>query len=193
MSNIKDWAVFLDRDGTINEEVNYLGDPALLKLTPGAAKAIHLLNAHNIPVIVVTNQAGIARGYFTEAQMHLVHQALDLMIAVENAKIDAYYFCPHHPTAGIGEYKTNCSCRKPEPGMLYQAAQDLDLDLSQSYLVGDKLTDIQAGNLAGCQTVLVETGYGKAESKTQQDRIEPDRICSDLLNAIDWILSQSYT
>jgi D-glycero-D-manno-heptose 1,7-bisphosphate phosphatase len=193
MSNIKDWAVFLDRDGTINEEVNYLGDPALLKLTPGAAKAIHLLNAHKIPVIVITNQAGIARGYFNEAQMHSVHQALDLMIAMENAKIDAYYYCPHHPTAGIGEYKTNCACRKPEPGMLYQAAQDLHLDLSRSYLVGDKLTDIQAGNLAGCQTVLVETGYGKAESKIQQDEIKIDRICSDLLSAIDWILSQSYT
>jgi D-glycero-D-manno-heptose 1,7-bisphosphate phosphatase len=193
MSNIKDWAVFLDRDGTINEEVNYLGDPALLKLTPGAAKAIHLLNAHKIPVIVITNQAGIARGYFNEAQMHSVHQALDLMIAMENAKIDAYYYCPHHPTAGIGEYKTNCACRKPEPGMLYQAAQDLHLDLSRSYLVGDKLTDIQAGNLAGCQTVLVETGYGKAESKIQQDEIKIDRISSDLLSAIDWILSQSYT
>jgi D-glycero-D-manno-heptose 1,7-bisphosphate phosphatase len=191
MSNMKDWAVFLDRDGTINEEVNYLGDPALLKLTPGAAKAICLLNSHNIPVIVVTNQAGIARGYFNEAQMHLVHQALDLILAPDNAKIDAYYFCPHHPTAGIGEYKTNCSCRKPNPGMLHQAAQDLHLDLSQSYLVGDKLTDIQAGNLAGCQTVLVETGYGKAESKTKQDEIKPDRIALDLLDAIDWILAQS--
>jgi D-glycero-D-manno-heptose 1,7-bisphosphate phosphatase len=190
MSNSKDWAVFLDRDGTINEEVNYLGDPALLKLTPGAAKAIHLLNSHNISVIVITNQAGIARGYFTEAQMHLVHQALDLMLAPDNAKIDAYYFCPHHPTAGIGEYKTNCACRKPEPGMLHQAAQDLHLDLSKSYLVGDKLTDIQAGNHAGCQTVLVETGYGREESKIKQDQIRPDRISPDLLDAIDWILSQ---
>jgi D-glycero-D-manno-heptose 1,7-bisphosphate phosphatase len=192
MSNIKDWAVFLDRDGTINEEVNYLGDPALLKLTPGAAKAIHLLNAHKIPVIVITNQAGIARGYFNEAQMHSVHHALDLMLVADNAKIDAYYFCPHHPTAGIGEYKTNCACRKPEPGMLHQAAQDLNLDLSKSYLVGDKLTDIQAGNLAGCQTVLVETGYGKAESKVQQDEIKIDRISPDLLDAIDWILTKSH-
>ena len=191
MSNSKDWAVFLDRDGTINEEVNYLGDPAHLKLTPDAAKAIYLLNSHNIPVIVVTNQAGIARGYFTETQMHLVHQALDLMIAVENAKIDAYYFCPHHPTAGIGDYKITCTCRKPHPGMLYQAAQDLQLDLSKSYLVGDKLTDIQAGNLAGCQTILVETGYGKEESKTQQDETKPDQISPNLLSAIQWILSQS--
>lgn len=192
MSNIKDWAVFLDRDGTINEEVNYLGDPDLLKLTPGAAKAIHLLNSHNIPVIVVTNQAGIARGYFNEAQMHLVHQALDLMLAPDNAKIDAYYFCPHHPTAGIGAYKINCSCRKPEPGMLYQAAQDLHLDLFKSYLIGDKLTDIQAGNQAGCQTVLVETGYGTEESKMKQDEIRPDRISLNLLDAIDWILAQSH-
>lgn len=191
MSDRKNWAVFLDRDGTINEEVNYLGDPAQLKLTPGAAKAIHLLNSHNIPVIVVTNQAGIARGYFNEAQMHLVHQALDLMLAPVNAKIDAYYFCPHHPTAGIGKYKTNCACRKPEPGMLHQAAQDLHLDLSKSYLVGDKLTDIQAGNHAGCQTVLVKTGYGTEESKIKQDEIEIDRISPDLLDAIDWILSQS--
>ena len=191
MSNSKDWAVFLDRDGTINEEVNYLGDPADLKLTPGAAQAIHLLNSHHIPVIVVTNQAGIARGYFTETQMHLVHQALDWMIAVENAKIDAYYFCPHHPTAGIGDYKITCTCRKPQPGMLYQAAQDLQLDLSKSYLVGDKLTDIQAGNLAGCQTILVETGYGKEESKTKQNETKPDQISPNLLNAIEWILTQS--
>jgi D-glycero-D-manno-heptose 1,7-bisphosphate phosphatase len=190
MSNRKNWAVFLDRDGTINEEVNYLGDPNLLKLTPGAAKAIYQLNSHDIPVIVVTNQAGIARGYFNEAQMHLVHQALDLMLAQDNAKIDAYYFCPHHPTAGIGEYKTNCSCRKPEPGMLHQAAQDFHLDLSKSYLVGDKLTDIQAGNQAGCQTVLVETGYGQEESKIKQDEIRPDRISPNLLDALDWILSQ---
>jgi D-glycero-D-manno-heptose 1,7-bisphosphate phosphatase len=189
MSNSRDWAVFLDRDGTINEEVNYLGDPAQLKLTPGAAKAIYQLNSHNIPVIVVTNQAGIARGYFNEAQMHLVHQALDLMLAPYNAKIDAYYFCPHHPTAGIGDYKTICSCRKPEPGMLHQAAQDLHIDLSKSYLVGDKLTDIQAGNRAGCQTILVETGYGKTESENCQDKTKPDRIAPDLLDAIDWILS----
>jgi D-glycero-D-manno-heptose 1,7-bisphosphate phosphatase len=189
MSNSKDWAVFLDRDGTINEEVNYLGDPALLKLTPGAAQAIHRLNSHNIPVIVVTNQAGIARGYFNEAQMHLVHQALDLMLAPDNAKIDAYYFCPHHPTAGIGDYKITCNCRKPHPGMLYQASQDLYLDLSKSYLVGDKLTDIQAGNLAGCQTILVETGYGGEESKIQQNEIKIDQISLNLLDAIDWILA----
>ncbi len=190
MNNNKDWAVFLDRDGTINEEVNYLSDPSLLKLTQGAAKAIHLLNSHSIPVIVVTNQAGIARGYFTEAQMHLVHHALDLILAADNARIDTYYFCPHHPTAGIGEYKITCSCRKPEPGMLYQAAQDLHLDLSKSYLVGDKLTDIQAGNLAGCKTVLVQTGYGTEESKIKQDKIKPNQIVPGLLDAIDWILSQ---
>jgi D-glycero-D-manno-heptose 1,7-bisphosphate phosphatase len=190
MSKPQDWAVFLDRDGTINEEVNYLGDPAQLKLTPGAAKAIHLLNSHHIPVIVVTNQAGIARGYFTIAQMHLVHHALDAMLAPDNAKIDAYYFCPHHPTAGIGEYKISCTCRKPEPGMFHQAAQDLHLDLTKSYLVGDKLTDIQAGNRAGCRTVLVETGYGKAESTNCQSEIKPDRISPDLLEATDWILTQ---
>jgi D-glycero-D-manno-heptose 1,7-bisphosphate phosphatase len=171
MSKPQDWAVFLDRDGTINEEVNYLGDPAQLKLTPGAAKAIHLLNSHHIPVIVVTNQAGIAR-------------------APDNAKIDAYYFCPHHPTAGIGEYKISCTCRKPEPSMFHQAAQDLHLDLTKSYLVGDKLTDIQAGNRAGCRTVLVETGYGKAESTNCQSEIKPDRISPDLLDATDWILTQ---
>jgi D-glycero-D-manno-heptose 1,7-bisphosphate phosphatase len=187
---LKHWAVFLDRDGTINEEVNYLSDPSLLKLTQGAAKAIHLLNSHNVPVIVVTNQSGIARDYFTEAQMHLVHHALDLILAADNAKIDAYYFCPHHPIAGIGDYKMTCSCRKPEPGMLHQAAQDLFLDLSKSYLIGDKLTDIKAGNLAGCQTVLVETGYGSEESKMKQDAIHPNRISPNLLDAINWILSQ---
>jgi D-glycero-D-manno-heptose 1,7-bisphosphate phosphatase len=188
MSNSKEWAVFLDRDGTINEEVNYLYDPALLKLIPGAAQAIHWLNSHKIPVIVVTNQAGIARGYFTEAQMHLIHKSLDLMLSTDNAKIDVYYFCPHHPTAGIGNYKINCSCRKPQPGMINQAAQDLELDLSKCYLVGDKLTDIQAGNRAGCKTILVKTGYGETESKTKQDKIQPYLISPDLLDAVGWIL-----
>jgi D-glycero-D-manno-heptose 1,7-bisphosphate phosphatase len=189
MSNRKDWAVFLDRDGTINEEVNYLGDPQLLKLTPGAALAIQQLNLQQIPAIVVTNQAGIARGYFSESQMHRVHTALDSILAEQDARIDRYYFCPHHPTAGIGAYQLACSCRKPQPGMLHQAARDFHLDLSKCYLVGDKVTDIQAGNRAGCQTVLVETGYGQKDWQNWQESIIPDRIAPDLPDAIDWILA----
>jgi D-glycero-D-manno-heptose 1,7-bisphosphate phosphatase len=153
-------AVFLDRDGTIIDEVNYLSRVEQVRLLPGAAGAIRRWNAAGVRVVVVTNQAGVARGMFPEVRVGEVHAHLSAVLAAAGARVDAYYYCPHHATAGVGEYRVACDCRKPRPGMLLAAARDLGLDLSRSWMVGDKPCDLEAGAAAGCRTVLVRTGYG---------------------------------
>ena len=184
------WAVFLDRDGVINEEVTYLSDPESLRLIPGAAVAISMLNRQAIPVIVVTNQAGVARGYYPESQVAILHQGLADRLAVEDARIDRFYYCPHHPTEGLPPYRILCECRKPNPGMLLQAARDFDLDLSRCTLIGDKASDLVAGWRAGCQTILVETGYGKQEWLRWSEEFQPQHIACDVLEAVEWIVSR---
>lgn len=153
-------AVFLDRDGTLIEEVNYLSSPEQVRVFPGAAAAVRRWNEAGVKVIVVTNQAGVARGYFPESRIAEIHAHLSAVLAESGAVIDAYYHCPHHATHGVGEYRIACSCRKPSPGMLLTAAKEHGLDLSRSWMVGDKLCDVKAGAAAGCRTVLVRTGYG---------------------------------
>lgn len=153
-------AVFLDRDGTLIEEVHYLSRPEQVKLIPGAADAVRRLNDLGVLVVVVTNQAGVARGYFPEGRVAEVHAHLAALLAEQGAKVDAFYFCPHHPTEGAGKYRIECDCRKPRPGMLLAAARDLDLDLSRSWMIGDKPCDAAAGRAAGCRSVLVRTGHG---------------------------------
>ena len=159
-------ALFLDRDGTVNVEVHYLSQPEQLELLPTVAKTISAVNALGIAVVIVTNQAGIARGYFPEHRLLAIHERLQRMLAEQNARIDGIYFCPHHPTAGQGRYKAVCDCRKPMPGMLRQAASELGLDLTRSLMVGDRESDLEAGAGAGCQTALVTTGYGLETSAT---------------------------
>ena len=154
-------AVFLDRDGTIIEEVNYLSSPEQVCLIPGAADAVRRLNDAGVLVVVVTNQAGVARGYFPESRVGEVHAHLSTLLAAHGARIDAYYHCPHHPTEGVGEYRVACDCRKPKPGLLLTAARELDIDLSGSWMIGDKLCDAEAGATAGCRTLLVRTGHGR--------------------------------
>ena len=153
-------ALFLDRDGTVNVEVHYLSQPEQLELLPTVAKTISVVNGLGIAVVIVTNQAGIARGYFSEHRLIAIHERLQRMLAEQNARIDGIYFCPHHPTAGQGSYKAVCDCRKPMPGMLRQAASELGIDLTRSLMIGDRESDLQAGAGAGCQTALVTTGYG---------------------------------
>jgi D-glycero-D-manno-heptose 1,7-bisphosphate phosphatase len=145
-------AVFLDRDGTIIEEVNYLAHPDQVKLLPGAAEAIREWNAAGVLVIVVTNQAGVARGYFPESRVAEVHARLDALLAECGARIDAYYYCPHGPDDG-------CECRKPRPGMLLVAAREHDIDLARAWVIGDKVSDADAGRAAGCNALLVRTGH----------------------------------
>jgi D-glycero-D-manno-heptose 1,7-bisphosphate phosphatase len=154
-------AVFLDRDGTLIEEVNYLSSPEQVRLIPGATEAVRRLNETDTLVVVVTNQAGVARGYFPESRVAEVHAHLSALLAERGARIDAYYHCPHHPTEGVGAYRMSCDCRKPQPGLLFTAARELGIDLSRSWMIGDKFCDARAGEAAGCRTLLVRTGHGR--------------------------------
>lgn len=181
-------AVFLDRDGTLNVEVNYLHRVADLALIPGAAQAIQLLNEAAYLAIVVTNQAGIARGYFDEQAVRVLHEHLTSELASAGARVDGLYLCPHHP-----DFTGPCACRKPQPGMLRQAAVEHSIDLNQSWLIGDTLSDIAAGHAVGCRTVLVRTGYGaQAEGQLGMNAVQPEVVVDDVLNAVRYILAESH-
>ncbi|CUT03915.1 D-glycero-beta-D-manno-heptose 1,7-bisphosphate 7-phosphatase [Candidatus Chrysopegis kryptomonas] len=179
-------AIFLDRDGTINEDVNFLSKPEQLILIDGSAEAIKEANELGLKVIVFTNQSGIARGYFTEDDLHKVHKRLDELLAQKGAKIDAYYYCPHHPVEGNGEYKVECECRKPKDGMLQRASREQNIDLKKSFVIGDRCVDVQAGKTAGATTILVLTGYGRDEyKKCKDENFEPDFVAENLKEAIE--------
>ncbi len=178
-------ALFLDRDGTLNVEVDYLHRPEDAHLTPGAGAALARVNAFGIPVVVVTNQAGIGRGRYGWAEYEAVQARLRELLAEEGAHVDAAYACPYHE-AGVDDYRVaDHPDRKPNPGMLLRAAQDLGLDLTKSWMVGDKDVDLQAGRAVGCRVALVLTGYGKAFEHMAADLVAPD-----LARAIDGILEQ---
>ena len=191
----KNIAVFLDRDGTINEEVGYLDSLDKFKIIPGAYEAIRLINESGMKAVVISNQTGVARGLFTEDFVKITIDYLQTALRQQKAHIHNFYYCPHHPTEGIWPYRKDCNCRKPSPGMLLQAARDLNIDLKRSYLVGDRFRDMEAAKKAGVKGVLVKTGYGQdllqddgpdkesAESK-------PDYIAADILEAVKWILGQ---
>jgi D-glycero-D-manno-heptose 1,7-bisphosphate phosphatase len=172
-------AVFLDRDGTINIEKEYLFRSEDFEFTPGAVEAIRLLNEAGYLVIVVTNQSGVARGFYGEEDVVNLHHYVDTLLRAEGARVDAWYYCPHH-TAGRAPYNRGCDCRKPLPGMLWMAAQKYAIDLSSSWMVGDKMADIEAGLSAGCKLILVLTGYGVETSEELGDDLP---CCSDLLAA----------
>ena len=178
-------AVFLDRDGTINVEKEYLSRAEEFQFIPGAPWAIRRLNDAGFLVIVVTNQSGIGRGYYDEGALELLHRHMDEELACYGAIVDAYYFCPHHPQHGIGDYGKECACRKPLPGMLLQAAKDFPLDLTASYIIGDKIADVEAGLKAGCRPLLVKTGYGAAEAERLPPGVD---AYADLLAAVEAIL-----
>ena len=166
-------AVFLDRDGTINVEKNYLHKIEDFEFIPGSPEAIKKLKDAGFLVIVVSNQAGIGRGYFDEEAVTKLHQHIQDELAAIGTAIDAFYFCPHHPEEGLGDYKVACDCRKGSPGMLLQAARDHDIDLEKSFMVGDKLADIEAGKRAGCKSILVLTGYGEATARDPEAEAVP--------------------
>jgi D-glycero-D-manno-heptose 1,7-bisphosphate phosphatase len=201
-------AVFLDRDGTINEEVGYLDHPEKLKLIPGAAEAIRLINASGMKAVVVTNQSGVARGFFDEGIVGAVHARLRELLLSEGGFLDGIYFCPHHPMEGLGRYLLSCNCRKPAPGLIIQAAAELNLDPAGSYMVGDTLNDIEAGERVGTRGVLVRTGYGAESAAALDSReetlrripgksthsgeethiVQPVHIAGDILAAVRWLL-----
>ena len=180
-------AVFLDRDGVITQDPpHYAYRLDQLKLIPKSAEAIRLLNKNNFQVIVVSNQSGVARGYYKEKDLMKFNYALEEELKKDDAYIDAIYYCPHHPEAKIERYKINCNCRKPKPGMLKKAAKELNIDLKLSFMIGDKLSDIEAGKRAGCKTIIVKTGYGIEELKNKT--INCDYIADDLYYAVKHIL-----
>lgn len=174
--------VFLDRDGTINVEKGYLHRPEDLILIPGAAKAIGLLNARGYKTVVVTNQAGVARGYYTEEDVRILHDYLNERLKEEGAHIDLFFYCPHHPQHGIGEYKKECVCRKPACGMLAMAEQYFAVDKAHSYMIGDNAGDMGAGKNYGVKTILVGTGYGQEIKR--QGKVPYDYFAEDLTEAV---------
>jgi len=185
-------AVFLDRDGTINEEVNHLSRAEQLRLLPNAAEGIKLLRQEGFLTIVVTNQSGVARGYFSEQRVLEIHQALQALLAEAEAAVDGFYYCPHHPEASCALYRRECECRKPKPGMLLRAAKDFQLDLAQCFVVGDKAIDILPGIELGCRTVLVLTGYGQETlNGGLLAEAQPSYVAADLLGAARWIIKVS--
>lgn len=183
-------AVFLDRDGTINVEKDYLYRVEDFEFIPGAPEAIRLLKAAGFLVIVVTNQAGVARGYYDEQAVVLLHAHLQELLVEHNATVDGYYLCPHHPTEGLGAYRVACDCRKGAPGMLLQAAREHGINLADSFMVGDKVADIEAGVAAGCRSILVRTGYGAKDESKVVTKFPGTPICPDLAAAVAYILAQ---
>lgn len=180
-------AVFLDRDGTINEESGYLFRQEDCRFIPGAVEALSQLNQAGFLVVVVTNQSGIARGYYTEDDLKQLHIYMEKEIATAGGRVDGWYYCPHHPD--YSSDATRCDCRKPLPGMLQIAADELGIDLGSSWMVGDKIADIRAGKAAGCHTALVKTGYGEAEAASAPD--EQLAVFDDLGSAAAYIIKVS--
>jgi len=183
-------AVFIDRDGTISEEVGYVNHPSRFRLFPYSSEAIKKLNEGNWLAILVTNQAGVARGYFSEEIITEVHNRLNKDLALENAHLDAIYYCAHHPSVGEAPYRIDCDCRKPKAGLITRAAADFEIDLGNSWMVGDRYSDIELAHNAGLQSAFVLSGYGRGEWEYQRSswQLQPDLVSEDLLQAVNSIV-----
>jgi len=188
-------AVFIDRDGTINEQRGYINHISQFVLLPGVGKAISLLNKNNHTVVITSNQSGVARGYFPIQLVKEIHELMELKLTKDNAHIDRIYFCPHHPDGVVPEYSRECDCRKPNTGLIKKAKAELDIDMETSYVIGDRLLDIEFANNANLPGILVLTGYGKGELKyvVPHKSIKPAYVAEDLLRAVQWILKQEKT
>ena len=171
----KNRTIFLDRDGVINKEVNYLSNPDDFELIENTIEALKILKDKRYLLIIITNQAGIAKGYFNEDILKEIHNKMNSLLKQYNVFLDDIFYCPHHP-----DFTGPCECRKPQPGMIYCAKEKYDIDLHNSYMVGDTINDIKTGLNAGCITVLVLTGYGTEEKKKIKN-IKPDLIFNNLL------------
>jgi D-glycero-D-manno-heptose 1,7-bisphosphate phosphatase len=181
-------AVFLDRDGTLIEEVGYLDRVDRVELYPWSIDAVRLLNRAGLRVIVVTNQSGIARGFFTEAIVDDVHAHISALLAEGGAYVDAYYYCPHHPQGHRAGYTHVCDCRKPARGLVDRAARELAVDPQRSFVVGDRWLDVRLARTVGARGVLVRTGYGRAEEAKPVPDVAADAVADNLMGATSWIL-----
>jgi len=185
IESVKRPAIFLDRDGTLIEDVGYPHRPADLRLLAGVVPALQELQALGFVFVVVTNQSGIARGYFDEDQMHAFHALLGERLEAAGVRIEAFYDCPFHPEASVAAYRCDSPLRKPKPGMLLLAAEERSLDLANSYVIGDKKSDVLAGQAATCRSILVQTG--KAGTGEPELAAQPDFVATDLATAAEWI------
>lgn len=183
-------AVFLDRDGTLIEERGYINRIELLRMFPWSLEAVRLLNRAGLKVFVITNQAGVARGYFNEDFVRRAHEHLADLVRSAGGEVHGFYHCPHHPDASVAEYRRACECRKPAPGMFLQAARDHGLDLSRSYAVGDRWHDVQAAQAVGARAIMVRTGYGATELERPKPGVAPAAVTDSLIDATTWILRQ---
>lgn len=188
----KNAAVFLDRDGVINEEVGYLDNLDKLKVIPCAYEAIKLINESGMKAVVISNQSGVARGMITEEFVKKTNDHLQTILQKQGVYINNFYYCPHHPTEGEEPYRKVCECRKPAPGMFLAAARDLNINLKLSYMIGDRFLDMEAAKKVGVKGVLVRTGYGELlqDDGPDKETVEgkPDYIATDILEAVKWIL-----
>lgn len=189
----KSFAIFMDRDGTVCEEVGYLNHLSRCRVYPFSAKAIRAINEAGARAVIISNQSGVARGYFPESLVRDVNLKVVRELGEEGARVDAVYYCPHHPDIGKPPYRCECDCRKPRRGMLDRAVKELNVDLARSYVVGDRRNDVETGALHGLHTVLVMTGYGRGEWEYHHHEwvYQPTWVCQDLASAVDTILADS--
>jgi len=190
---VKRPAVFIDRDGTINEQMGYINHISRFSILPRSAEAIRLLNNKGYLAIVVSNQSGVARGYFPVELVNQVNEYMCDLLRAENAKIDGIFFCPHHPHGSVPEYSLSCDCRKPKTGLIEKACKDFDIDLKRSFVIGDTYADIEMSYRANVNGILVKTGYGRGEIEyaVAYKDSKPTHISMDLFEAVQWIISQS--
>ena len=183
-------AIFVDRDGTLNEDVGYLDRLDRLTLFPWSLDAVRLLRRAGFAVVVVTNQGGVARGFVAESFVEEVRRVIDLRLAAIGERLDGHYCCPHEPHAPIAAYRRECDCRKPRPGLVQRAARELDLDVARSVVVGDKWSDLRVARAVGAGAVLVRTGYGRSQEGMPREGLRPDAVADTLMDAVSWILRE---
>ncbi len=181
-------AVFIDKDGTLIKDVPYNVNPELIELYDDTGRSLKALKEHGYLLIVVSNQSGLARGFFDTDALKRVEQKIQQDLATEGVQLDALYFCPHHPDGVVDNYRGECECRKPKPGMLLAASENFGIDLNQSWMIGDILHDVEAGNAAGCKTILIDNG-NETEWRINSKRL-PTGIAASVSEAVDLILSE---
>jgi len=181
-------AVFLDRDGTLIEEIGYLDRPERVDLYPWSIEAIRAFNRAGLRVVMATNQSGVARGFFTEAVVDQVHRHIAGLLEAGGAHIDAYYYCPHHPDGKVARYARACDCRKPSRGLVDRAERELGIDPRRSFAVGDRWLDVALARAVGARGILVRTGYGAGEEARPQEGLTADAVVNNLVEAAGWIL-----
>ncbi|MDQ2752365.1 MAG: HAD family hydrolase [Bacteroidota bacterium] len=182
-------AIFIDKDGTLIPDIPYNVNPKLITLSNTAIPALQLLQKQTYLLIVISNQSGVARGYFKEEELQNVSDAITTLLSKEGITVNGFYYCPHHKEGTVKEYTLNCDCRKPKPGLILKAVKDFSIDVTQSWMIGDILNDVEAGKAAGCKTVLLKNG--NETEWLMNDKRQPDFVVENLLEAAQTIVQHS--